>query len=106
MGRVINHSKLYCNCEFVLIWNAGVPQALVIAIKDIAKGDQIFADYEQLWKYFEERKEDREKGDKKKSIQNFDENEMFQIRGEKEFFALNQAIEMGDPENPFQRINF
>lgn len=78
MGRVINHSSSHWNCEIVIVWNAGVPQALVVTTKDVAKGEQLFLNYGEMWKYFQQKREEKEKG--KKSILNFDESEMFQVR--------------------------
>jgi hypothetical protein len=105
MARVINHSSAHANVRLVQIWNAGVPQVLVVARRDIAKGEQILLDYEQLWQYFEQRKENRRIGEKK-SIQNFDEQEMFMLRDEKEFFSAAQAVEMGDGDGFPSKIQF
>lgn len=78
MARVINHSSSHWNCRIVLVWNAGAPQALVLAAKNICKGEQLLLDYGEMWKYVQQKKEEKEKG--KKSILNFDEKEMFQVR--------------------------
>ncbi len=86
MGRVLNHSSQYWNCRIHLVWNAGLPQALVIAETDISKGEQLLLDYGEQWKYFEEKKEKKGKGGK--SIQNFDENEMFQVSDERGVFLI------------------
>ncbi len=104
MARVINHSATHANVALEMVWNAGVPQVLVLALREIDKGEQILLNYEQMWQYFEQRKENRRLGEKK-SIQNFDEDEMFMLRGEKDFFNASQTVEMGEGEGFPHRID-
>ncbi len=64
MGRLINHSA-HPNCKIEIIWNAGVPLALVIAVEDIGAGEQILIDYQQtFWHHFNEKKAAKARGQK------------------------------------------
>lgn len=100
MGRIINHSA-YPNCTLVIVWNAGVPQALVIAQEDIAEGDQILIDYEAtFWRYFEEKKAAKRRGEKpaRISLWNYNEEETFMTAEGRNFFTADQAVEMTEYE--------
>lgn len=109
MGRIINHSSLRPNVKLVIIWNAGVPQALVIATKDIRKGDQILLDYQStFWHDYEERRSNKMRAaadePRKLSLWNYNEEETLMTRETRTFFSESQAVEMANFEGFPARI--
>lgn len=82
MGRLINHSA-HPNCKVELVWNAGVPIAMVIAIEEIDEGDQILIDYQStFWWFFDEKKAARASGQKPEriSLWNYDQEDALVTR--------------------------
>lgn len=103
MGRIINHSATTPNCELLVVWNAGVPQALVVALCDVARGEQLLLDYQRtFWDHEEQRRASAAASARKGGAQpervtlwNYDQDQTLLARDARQFFRASDAVEMG-----------
>ena len=95
MGRCINHSEQKFNAKLVMIWNAGVPVVLVVAVRDISKGEQVLIDYqENFWKY----NTNKEQKTDKFSILNYTDEDYWSAAEKREFFKRAEAVQMSEKQ--------
>ena len=92
MARILNHSSQASNARIEIAWAKGAPQALVLATRTIAKGEQILLNYNEcFWDQYELQKTLTEEDT---TISNFNEQKMVSAREEKEFFSQENEIDL------------
>ena len=94
MNRIINHSN-DPNAEVLTFWNCGIPISIIVATKEIRKGEQILIDYRQhFWKHFDEKTDHISKKEERVSLWNYDEQGSLIAKERRDFFKPSDVIEM------------